>query len=242
MPEFKEVKNFPSDSDHLHALPLQIFAGNLFTNLIGKISWDTYFSPIQQRLHWLPMQDFVYRPDLSKNYTVNAHWALYCENYLEGFHIPFVHPALNEALDFGAYRTELYEYASLQLGIAKDAEDCFDLPSSSQDYGEKIAAYYYFVFPNLMFNFYPWGLSLNVVIPNGPSKTTVRFFSFVWKPEKLQQGAGADVDNTEMEDEAIVESVQLGIRSRFYEHGRYSVKHEKGTHHFHRLIARFFEA
>lgn len=241
MPEFKEVENFPSEKDHLYQLPLQIFAGNMFTNLIGKISLEAFFGPMQQRLHWMPIHEFVYRPDLSKDYTVHAHWALYCENYLEGFHIPFVHPALNEALDFSAYRTELYEYSSLQLGIAKDAEDCFDLPASSPDFGEKIAAYYYFVFPNLMFNFYPWGLSLNIVVPKETGKTTIRYFTFVWKPEKLQTGAGADVDNTEMEDEEIVESVQMGIRSRFYDHGRYSVKHEKGTHHFHRLIARFFQ-
>jgi choline monooxygenase len=36
--------------------------------------------------------------------------------------------------------------------------------------------------------------------------------------------------------------VQMGIRSRFYQHGRYSVKHETGTHHFHRLIAQFMNA
>jgi len=42
-----------------------------------------------------------------------------------------------------------------------------------------------------------------------------------------------------MEDEAVVESVQRGIRSRFYKHGRYSPARERGTHHFHRLIAEF---
>jgi hypothetical protein len=30
--------------------------------------------------------------------VVNAHWALYCDNYLEGFHIPFVHEDLDAAL------------------------------------------------------------------------------------------------------------------------------------------------
>jgi choline monooxygenase len=195
-----------------------------------------------ERLSWLPMDSFQFRPDLSRDYRVKAHWALYCENYLEGFHIPFVHPALNAALDFGSYRTELYERSSLQLGIAKEQEDCFDLPESSPDYGQKIAAYYYFVFPNLMFNFYPWGLSLNVVQPAGLSETSVRFFTFVWQENKRQQGAGADVDATEMEDEEVVESVQTGIRSRFYRQGRYSVKHETGTHHFHRLIAQFMNA
>jgi choline monooxygenase len=239
MPEFREVKNFPAATDHLVNLPLQSFAGSLFTKMKGDADFNTYFGPMQERLHWMPFDTFTFRSDLSKTYKVNAHWALYCENYLEGFHIPFVHPALNQALDFGNYRTELYAYSSLQLGIAKSGEDCFDLPGSSVDFGQNVAAYYYFVFPNLMFNFYPWGLSLNVIEPLERDLTRVGFYTFVWKPEKLQQGAGADVDTTEYEDEAVVESVQKGIRSRFYKYGRYSVKHETGTHHFHRMIASF---
>ncbi len=239
MPEFKEVQNFPAASDNLANLPLRSFAGSLFTRLDGDAPFEKFFGPMLKRLQWMPFESFTYRPGLSKSYLVKAHWALYCENYLEGFHIPFVHPALNQALDFGNYRTELYEYSSLQLGIAKSGEDCFDLPQSSPDHGQHVAAYYYFVFPNLMFNFYPWGLSLNVVQPRQPDLTQVSFYSFVWDPGKLQTGAGGDVDATEHEDEAVVESVQQGIRSRFYKHGRYSVKHERGTHHFHQLIAGF---
>ncbi|TMH07471.1 MAG: hypothetical protein E6H79_04690, partial [Betaproteobacteria bacterium] len=34
-------------------------------------------------------------------------WALYVENYLEGLHIPFVHPGLTKTLDLGNYRYEL---------------------------------------------------------------------------------------------------------------------------------------
>jgi choline monooxygenase len=44
-----------------------------------------------------------------------------------------------------------------------------------------------------------------------------------------------------MEDEDVVQHVQKGIRSRFYKHGRYSVKMEKGTHHFHRLLAEYLK-
>ncbi|MFN2413250.1 MAG: SRPBCC family protein, partial [Pyrinomonadaceae bacterium] len=51
--------------------------------------------------------------------------------------------------------------------------------------------------------------------------------------------AGGDLDRVEHEDEAIVQSVQKGIRSRFYDRGRYSPTREQGTHHFHRLIAEF---
>ncbi len=236
MPEFKEVRDFPSASDDLANLKLFAWRKLLFTSL-GDRPHAPFLQDMIDRLAWLPVEDFVLRPELSKDYTVKAHWALYCENYLEGFHIPFVHAGLNAVIDFGNYTTELFRYSNLQLGIAKDDEDCFGLPRSSPDFGKKVAAYYWFVFPNLMFNFYPWGLSINVVKPVGLAETKVSFLTYVWKPEKFNTGAGSGLDTVEMEDEDVVESVQLGIRSRFYEHGRYSVTREQGTHHFHRIIA-----
>ncbi len=241
MPEFEGVADFPTNADNLHTYALQSFAGSYFVNATGKQSFQDFFEPILSRLHWLPLHEFALDPAATAHYSIDAHWALYCENYLEGFHIPFVHQALNKALDFGNYTTELYPLASLQLGIAKGDEDCFALPESSVDYGKQVAAYYYFVFPNLMFNFYPWGLSLNVVKPEATAKTTVSFYSYVWKPEKQHSGAGGDLHTTEMEDEEIVLSVQKGIRSSHYQHGRYSVAHEKGTHHFHQLICAFMQ-
>ncbi|GIV37916.1 MAG: choline monooxygenase [Cyclobacteriaceae bacterium] len=239
MPEFKEVQNFPTEADNLHELPAFVTGNLVFTILQPKIEANLFFGDMLQRMHWFNWQALKYRPDLSKDYEVKAHWALYCENYLEGFHIPFVHASLNRVIDFSEYRTELFAYSSLQLGIARANEIAFDLPPSSADYGKRVAGYYFFVFPNMMFNFYPWGLSLNIVKPVTPQKTIVSFLTFISDDRKYNQGAGSGLHQVELEDEAVVESVQQGIRSRFYSTGRYSVKHEKGTHHFHRLIASF---
>ena len=195
---------------------------------------------MQKRLSWLPLENFVYKPELSSDYIVKAHWALYCENYLEGFHIPFVHAGLNAVIDFGNYTTEIFDYSNLQLGLAKTDEEIFDLPASSSDHGKKVAAYYFWVFPNLMFNFYPWGLSINIVQPVSVDQTKVSFITYVWKEELFNKGAGSGLDKVEMEDEEVVEAVQKGIRSRFYHHGRYSVNREQGIHHFHSLIAETF--
>jgi len=241
MPEFREVRNFPTESDDLEKLPLFQWGNLLFTSLNKNFPAKKFFKEMMERVSWLPLHEFIFNPSLSKEYHVNAHWALYCENYLEGFHIPFVHAGLNNVIDYGNYTTELFTYANLQIGMAKDDEDCFEIPASSADYGKKIAAYYFWVFPNMMFNFYPWGLSINIVTPLSLQRTKVSFFSYVWKEEKLHKGAGASLDKVEMEDEEIVQNVQKGIASRFYNHGRYSVTREQGTHHFHRLIVEFMK-
>jgi choline monooxygenase len=204
-------------------------------------AFDDFFGEMMQRINWFPVEQLAFKKELSKDYYVQANWALYCENYLEGFHIPFVHAGLNQVLDFGEYTTEIFKFSNLQLGIGKKGDVCFELPQTSPDYGKEIAAYYFWVFPNMMFNFYPWGLSINIVEPLEVSKCRVRFLTYVSDETKLGQGAGSGLNAVELEDEEVVQNVQKGIRSRFYKHGRYSVNREQGTHHFHSLIAQFMQ-
>ncbi len=240
MPEFKEVENFPTEDDNLAKPDLFKWDKWLFTSLNNQYQSELFFRDMMERVSWMPLEEFKLDPALSRTFNVKANWALYCENYLEGFHIPFVHAGLNSVIDFGEYATELFfPYSSLQLGLAKRNEDCFDLPISSPDYGKHVAAYYFWVFPNMMFNFYPWGLSVNVVEPVAVGECRVLFYSYVWDASKLNKGAGAGLDKVEMEDEEIVENVQRGVRSRYYKHGRYSVTREQGTHHFHCILSEF---
>lgn len=238
MPECEDAVDFPSESDHLPKLPLEGWGPFLFTSIDPAHSFQAVFGDMMQRLAWLPLDEFKFDPVSSRDYLVRANWALYCDNYLEGFHIPFVHASLDQLLDYGSYETELFAHSNLQLGVASDAADTFDLPASSPDAGRSIAAYYYWIFPNLMFNFYPWGVSVNVVQPLAVDRTKVSFLSWIWKPDLFEQaGATAGLDRVEREDEAVVEGVQLGVRSRLYDRGRYSPKREQGVHHFHRLLS-----
>lgn len=240
MPEFQEVRNFPCAEDHLSQIKTFQWGKLIFVALNNDFIFEKYLGEMMERMSFFPIEKLVRRDDLSKEYNVDAHWALYCENYLEGFHIPFVHQSLAAVLDFGNYDTEIfYPYANLQIGIAKDNEYVFDLPSESVDFGRKIAAYYFWVFPNMMFNFYPWGLSLNIVKPISKDRTQVSFVTYMLDESLYNRGAGSELDRVEMEDEAIVMNVQKGVRSRFYNQGRYSVAREKCTHHFHTLLAQF---
>jgi choline monooxygenase len=237
MPEFEQAECFPSAKDNLPVIPSGSWNRFLFASLAPRAPLDSFIGEMKQRLSFLPLQNFKLAPDHSRDYLVQANWALYCENYLEGFHIPFVHESLNKLLDYSSYSTELFPYSSLQLGLSKGGDHVFDLPDSSPDFGKQVAAYYFWVFPNLMFNFYPWGLSLNIIKPMGPALTKVSFLTYVWDQTTFDSGAAALLDKVEREDEAVVENVQRGIRSRLYQGGRYSPTRETGTHHFHRLIA-----
>jgi len=240
MPGFDGARDFPAATDDLPRVALDEFAGQAFASLAPVAPFDAFFADLRARLAWLPLGTLRHDPARDRAFEIAAHWALYVENYLEGLHIPFLHPALNEALDVQRYAYELGHYGNLQLALARDGDDgAFVPPPGAVDHGRRVAAYYWWVFPNLMLNFYPWGLSLNVVEPLAPDRTRVTFRGYVLDAGRPDSGAGAALDQVELEDEAAVESVQRGLRSRLYRNGRYSPAHERGVHQFHRLLCEF---
>jgi choline monooxygenase len=224
MPEFREARDFPRPADDLPQVAFGEWAGQAFASLDPAAPLDAFLGPMLASVAPLPVVSLSHTPTRDREFLVRAHWALYVENYLEGFHIPFVHAALNDVVDYGTYATELHRYSNLQL--ARDKQGA-------------VAARYWWIFPNLMLNFYPWGLSLNVVEPQAIDRTRVLFRSFVWDEAKLDRGAGSGLDRVEAEDEAVVEAVARGVRSRLYTRGRYSPTRERGVHHFHRLLCEF---
>ena len=226
MPEFAEAKNFPAPTDNLPQLAFYEWAGQAFASIKPAAPFDAFLGNAIASASADPVSQLTHDASRDRDYEVNANWALYVENYLEGFHIPFVHAGLNAVVDYGSYSSELHRYSNLQLAHDKQGA---------------VAARYWWVFPNLMLNFYPWGLSLNLVQPLGIGRTRVLFRSFVWDVSKLETGAGAGLDRVEAEDEAIVEAVARGVRSRLYTRGRYSPTRERGVHQFHRLLCEFLE-
>ena len=242
MPEFAQAKNFPSPADDLPSIPSAAWANHGFAALDPVAPLDAFLSDIAARVAAFPVAQFASDPASRRDYAVRAHWALYVENYLEGFHIPFVHPGLSRAVDYASYTDELFRYSSLQIALAKEGESAFDATGIAGAGRSRMAAIYAWIFPNLMLNFYPWGLSLNHVVPEAVDRTRVEFRSYVWDEAKRDRGAGAALHQVELEDEAVVEAVQRGVRSRFYRGGRYSPTRERGTHHFHRLLCDFMAA
>jgi choline monooxygenase len=238
MPEFREARDFPSPADDLPHLPLERWGDLLFTALEPAAPFEAWTGAARARLAGVRADGLALDPSRSRDYEFAGNWALYVDNYLEGFHIPFVHQGLHEALDYGSYATETFGDAVLQVGCGRDASDSLALPPDAPDAARPVAAYYLWLFPNLMLNFYPWGVSANVVKPLAPDRTRVSFLAYVRDASRLDRGAGSSLDRVEHEDEAIVEACQVGVRSRLYDRGRYSPTRERGVHHFHRLLTK----
>jgi hypothetical protein len=200
MPEFEGTKNFPTPSDDLRQISLAQWGPFIFASLAPEIPFDEWFRPVPERLNWLPIKAARFDATRSRDYLVNCNWTLYCENYLEGFHIPFVHAGLADGLDFGNYRTELFEHSNVQVGIARGGEPALTPPPGSIDQGQQVAGYFFWLFPNLMFNVYPWGISVNIVRPLAVDRTRVSFLSYVWDASKIEIGVGGQLERHGVDD------------------------------------------
>lgn len=236
-PEFEDAHDFPGPAYDLPRLPLEHLGPLPFTALSPASSFEEWSGPLRELISPLLAEPLELDAEGSEDYSVDAHWALYVDNYLEGFHIPYVHPGLSRELDLSGYRTELQRWSNVQLAPAREGVPSLRLPGIE----EPLAACYAWLFPNLMLNFYPWGLSVNVVEPLGPASTRVRFLRYVSRPELQETGAGGDLDGVQREDEEVVEAVQRGVRSRLYRAGRFSPHSELGVHQFHSLLAAALE-
>jgi len=174
---------------------------------------------------------------MSRDYPVAANWKIYVDNYLEGYHVPLVHPSLNREIDYKAYRTVVADNRVLQHApIRPETASLYNQSSGDPD------ASYYWLFPNIMLNLYERQLQVNAVIPVGVERTVVRFewFALDATPEfALDPHFRKLLDLTEVvqaEDASICQAVQGNLSSRAYRSGPYSPVREAGVHHFHRLM------
>ena len=237
-PEFEGVRGFEPREVSLPATRLDTWGGFLFVNLdpeapplrdfIGEIAEETRDLEVESLT--------LYR---RVDYEVACNWKVYVDNYLEGYHIPLVHPGLFRELDYKAYRIETRRLHSRQHAPLRREGAVFGGGAGDAD-----AALYYWVFPNLMLNVYPGNLQVNLVLPLAPDRTLTRFEWYVREPLGAPEREAFDrsfalSEQVQREDMEICRAVQQGLRSATYRQGRYSVSRENGVHHFHGLLSRF---
>ncbi len=173
------------------------------------------------------------------SYEVRCNWKAYVDNYLEGYHLPHVHPELCNLLDLQKYATETSKFHSLQYSPFQSGDNLYGANG-----GE---AYYYFIWPNFMLNIIPGRLQTNRVIPVAVDRCQVVFDYFYddIASTESKQRAEADIEyahKIQIEDVEICEHVQRGLASRAYDRGRFSVECEEGVYHFQALLKRAYKS
>lgn len=232
VPRFNRTELFDKKDYGLVPVAVRSWQGLLFVNLDeNPTELETILAGIPERIapHRLDSMVFYRRVE----YDIACNWKTYVDNYLEGYHLPLVHPELCKVLDYRAYVTETYPHYSLQYSPFRSGDNVYGIAD-----GE---AYYYFIFPNIMLNILPGRLQVNCVLPVDHEHCRVLFdyyYDDISSPE-AQQRIADDItfsDAVQQEDIEICEYVQRGLRSRGYDRGRFSVECEEGVYHFQCLL------
>jgi choline monooxygenase len=237
-PEFDGAECFSKENFNLRSIAIDTFGPLIFVNLLNAgPDLKTFIGEIAAEIQHIDLHNMTFFK--RHIYEINCNWKVYVDNYLEGYHIPRVHPGLMREIDYPKYREDVRTYHSRQYAPIRNENSIY---KRNQAEGDSSGALYYWLFPNLMWNIYPDNLQFNIIMPDGPDKTLTIFDWYV--PNNLTEKMQKDFEESfafshsvQQEDIWICEQVQKGLNSVSYDRGRYSVKRETALHHFHTLYA-----
>ena len=228
--EMQLAKDFDISCIHLDPIPVAEWEGLVFAAVAEPgVPLDTLLTGIRERIRPIELRKFVWHSHVA--YDVACNWKAYVDNYLEGYHLPQVHPGLSRVLNYRQYATETATWYSHQHSPVDGGQGPYAA-------GE---AHYYFIWPNIMLNILPGRLQTNRVEPMSSNRCRVVFDYYYLDLEsaaaqKMIAEDYAFSDEVQKEDMAICERVQKGLESGSYRVGRLSPKRESGVHHFQELV------
>ena len=224
---------------------LESWAGLLFVNLSGDAPpLAEWLQPLTDR--WKDYDFSQLRYGGGKTYELATNWKHAVENYLESYHLPWVHKGLNSysrmadhytffaGSDAAGQGTTVYAPAS-RGGASLPAQS---LPPDLAARGE-----YPVIFPNLLTGLQSDHFYLIEAVPAGPGRTRERFEIFLFGDQAMAdslQPVRQEVierwDQVFVEDIDVVERLQEGHASPAATGGRFSAAQDQAVHHFQRRI------
>ena len=223
----RSARDFGADVDcstsQLPAIRVETWRGLVFVNLdadAGPLLAD--LGRFAELCEPFPMESFTICRNVSE--TMAANWKTYADNYLEGYHLPLVHPGLLRQVDAKRYRVEVGDRFCLHTAPARD--------------GAATTGRWLWRFPNLALNVYPDGMNVERFWPLGPSRTEVAYtYLFADGADAAHQEASIKLSLELLdEDRRICEAVQRNLESGVYDSGTLSPRHEDGVGYFQSLV------
>jgi choline monooxygenase len=219
----------------------------VFVNLDGESG------PLSEQLGDLPARTAGYRLDEWEvarvaEYDVAANYKLAGENFMEYYHLPWVHPGLVKVSPIEAHHR--WQGPGMYTGmctnpIAADTEDGGWQSAVPAIEGLKesdaTSARFLWLFPNVALNVLPNHLFVILAEPLAPGATRERTY-LLTHPETAATEDGIDElarfwDTVNREDIEIIERVQLGLQTTPFPGGRLCYRFEEPLNRFHNMVA-----
>ena len=151
---------------------------------------------------------------LRQRHPIACNWKVYVENYLEGYHIGPVHPALAAEVEAGDYAVRMDGAVAIH-----------EVPATSGA-AEGLWAW---VWPNLAFNLYRGVVMVEHMRPVGHDGTKLDYIYLHQDGDPGMAAALATTERLTREDRWICERVQENLNAGVYQAGALSPRHENGV-------------
>lgn len=252
VPEEKNQSNFNRDDFNLIEIKVAAFGCFIFVNLDDKAeSLENYLLDFTSSYKNFPLEEMILVR--RKKYTVNANWKLVAENFLEYYHLPWVHPELCEVAAIDMHRRNqgrgmyMSFFASplLKGNTPLDHDFLPAMPGLSSK--ERESGYFPMVFPNLALFLMPHHIFALIINPLSVNRTEE--FGDILVHKSLLEHPDVDdkidkiwrfYDMVNMQDIVAVNRVQEGLKVNAYPGGRMSYRFEEPVHRFQNMVIDFF--
>ena len=237
-PQFRGVCNFDKSENGLIEIRVDTWENWVFVCLDNDAeSLENYLGSLYKKLKPLQLHKMKFHSSVA--YDLDCNWKVFVDNYLDGgYHVPFMHKGLSSALDNTKYKIETKDKYCLQS--CPTTTQLNPVANTITDVRRGDDAFYYWLYPNLMINWYQGVMDLNIVQPISTNKCRVIFeYYFDDNPQNTEEFMANSIKvahQVQVEDLDVCHSVQRGLLSRAYDTGRLSVRKEAGEHLFHQLL------
>jgi choline monooxygenase len=212
-------------------------------------------APLARHLGDLPVRTAGYRLDewqiaRTATYEIRANYKLVGENFMEYYHLPWVHPGLVKVSPIDAHHR--WQGTGMYVGfctspIAPDTEDggwqSGLPPISGLNDVDATSARFVWLFPNVAVNILPNHVFVIHARPVAPGLTYETTYLLTHPEAAGAAGADRAVDGlaefwdaVNREDIDIVERVQAGLDSTPFPGGRLCYRFEESLHRFQNMV------
>lgn len=222
------------------------WAGHVFVNLSGTAPpFSEWIRPTAARLAGVEWDELRRDSSLAASPQVRANWKIIVENFVESYHLPWVHRELNSVNPMSAHYQILGGHAYLgQGGTAYQPERIVGSGLPVRAGGDSLRYEALFVFPNLILSPLPDMMFSMLLLPQTASNTRERLeFWFVGDRalheahRAARERSAALIARVNGEDIGIVERVQLGRRSPGFTGGHFAHAQEASSLQFQKMVA-----
>jgi choline monooxygenase len=223
-PWFGEEPGFNVQDWPLEKAQLAQWRGLLFIAMDPERSLIDQLGDLPEEVADAPLE--TYAAVEEQRFTMRSNWKTYTDNFVEGYHIPGIHPGFMQVIDFSRFETVA------RKGLVR--------MTAPQKNGSIYGGKWLWMWPNWTLSVFPGGMNTSRINPTSVGSTDL-IYDFYFA-DTSADSAAARRKTIEVncaivrEDFGICEHTQHNYASGAYTPGPLSPRHEQSVAYFQTLV------